>query len=245
MCSHPQTFAALHSALNSKPQLRHLGNTALKLLLLCPAVGMAQQSLPEVTVRENRLPSHELQTSQPSTTASHVNVPVLDLPASVSGVSSLQMDERADYRVSDAVTRTVGLSTSGAPGNGGLSFSSRGFNGVNSIGIAEDGIMLGVASGTVNYPGDSWGYERIEVLRGPASLMYGSGTTGATMNAIRKQPSRERSTEVLLGAGSHGKAYAGIGAGGALGETLSYRLDAYGDRTDGERELGKATAAAS
>ena len=65
------------------------------------------------------------------------------------------------------------------------------------------------------------------------------------MNAIRKQPSRERSTEVLLGAGSHGKAYAGIGAGGALGETLSYRLDAYGDRTDGERELGKATAAAS
>ncbi|AIJ46479.1 TonB-denpendent receptor [Comamonas testosteroni TK102] len=242
MCSHPQTFAALHSALNSKPQLRHLGNTALKLLLLCPAVGMAQQSLPEVTVRENRLPSHELQTSQPSTTASHVNVPVLDLPASVSGVSSLQMDERADYRVSDTVTRTVGLSTSGAPGNGGLSFSSRGFNGVNSIGIAEDGIMLGVASGTVNYPGDSWGYERIEVLRGPASLMYGSGTTGATMNAIRKQPSRERSTEVLLGAGSHGKAYAGIGAGGALGETLSYRLDAYGDRTDGERELGKASS---
>ena len=106
MCSHPQTSAALHSALNSKPQLRHLGSTAIKLLLLCPAVGMAQQSLPEVTVRENRLPSHELQTSQPSTTASHVNVPVLDLPASVSGVSSLQIEERADYSVADAVTRT-------------------------------------------------------------------------------------------------------------------------------------------
>jgi iron complex outermembrane receptor protein len=124
MCSHPQTSAALHSALNSKPQLRHLGSTALKLLLLCPAVGMAQQSLPEVTVRENRLPSHELQTSQPSTTASHVNVPVLDLPASVSGVSSLQIDERADYRVSDAVTRTVGLSTSGAPAMAGCLFQA-------------------------------------------------------------------------------------------------------------------------
>lgn len=204
---------------------------------------MAQQTLPEVTVRESRLPAHELQTSQPASTASHVDVPVLDLPASVSGVSSQQMDERADYRVADAITRTVGLSASGAPGNGGLSFSSRGFNGVNSIGVAEDGITLGVASGTVNYPGESWGYERIEVLRGPASLMYGSGTMGATINAIRKQPSRERSTEVLLGAGSHGKAYTGIGAGGALGETLSYRIDAYGERTDGERELGQASSA--
>ena len=50
---------------------------------------MAQQALPEVTVQEKRQPAHELQTSQPATSASHVNVPVLDLPASVSGVSSM------------------------------------------------------------------------------------------------------------------------------------------------------------
>ena len=242
MCFHPQNSVSLHSSLHSKHQLRHLGSTALKLLLLCPTVSMAQQALPEVTVQEKRQPAHELQTSQPATSASHVNVPVLDLPASVSGVSSQQIEERADYSVSDAVTRTVGLSASGAPGNGGLSFSSRGFNGVNSIGVAEDGITLGVAAGTINYPGDSWGYERIEVLRGPASLMYGSGTMGATLNAIRKQPSRERSSEVLLGAGSNGKVYSGIGTTGALGETVSYRIDAYGERSDGERDLGKSSS---
>ena len=242
MCIHPQNSASFHPSLHTKPALRHIGSTALKLLLLAPAVSLAQQTLPEVTVQESRQPAHALQTSQSGTSASHVNVPVLDLPASVSGVSSLQIEERADYSVSDAVTRTVGLTASGSPGNGGLSFSSRGFNGVNSIGVAEDGITLGVAAGTINYPGDSWGYERIDVLRGPASLMYGSGTMGATLNAVRKQPSRERSTEVLLGAGSYGRTYAGIGASGALGETVSYRLDAYGDRSDGERDLGKTSS---
>ncbi|WP_425314884.1 TonB-dependent receptor plug domain-containing protein, partial [Streptococcus suis] len=49
------------------------------------------------------------------------------------------MQERGDYALVDAVTRTVGLTASSTPGNGGLAFSSRGFAGVNSVGVAEDG----------------------------------------------------------------------------------------------------------
>ncbi|WP_240154406.1 TonB-dependent siderophore receptor [Comamonas sp. Tr-654] len=198
---------------------------------------MAQQALPEVTVQETRQADSRLETERLATSASHVDVRALDLPASVSGVSSEQMQERADYGVVEAVTRSVGLSSSSEPGNGGLSFSSRGFS---SVGVAEDGIVLGVAAGTINYPNSSWGYERLDVMRGPASLMYGSGTMGATINAVRKQPSRESSTELLLSAGSHGTVRAGVGSTGAISDTLSYRIDAYGERTDGERHLDDA-----
>ncbi|MCJ7475371.1 hypothetical protein MUQ28_10170, partial [Streptococcus suis] len=50
-----------------------------------------------------------------------------------------------------------------------------------------------------------------DVLRGPASLMYGSGTMGATVNAIRKQPSRTSSAEVLVGAGTDDTLRLGLG----------------------------------
>lgn len=219
------------------------GSAALQLALLWPAAVLAQQALPEVTVQEARQVELPLDTNRPATSASHVDVRVLDLPASVSGVSAEQMEERADRGTVDAVTRTVGLTAAGSPGNGGLSFSSRGFAGVNSVGVAEDGIMLGVGAGTINYPSDTWGYERLEVLRGPASLMYGSGTMGATVNAIRKQPSRERSTELMLTGGNHGTARMGVGSTGALSDTLSYRVDAYGSSSDGARPFDDSKSA--
>ncbi|MEG0677226.1 MAG: TonB-dependent receptor [Comamonas sp.] len=212
---------------------------AVQLLAGMPGLALADATLPEVTVKDDReLP--QLQLNQTTRSGSYVAVPVKDLPASLDSVSSEQITERADAAVADAVSRTVGLTATSSPGNGGLSFASRGFNGVNSVGVAEDGIMLGVAAGTTTYPHDSWGYERFDVLRGPGSLMYGSGTMGATVNAVRKQPSRERSVEAMVGAGSNGGARAGIGATGSIGQEWSYRVDLYGERSDGERDLGKS-----
>ncbi|MDR2325561.1 MAG: TonB-dependent receptor [Acidovorax sp.] len=239
----PALLAASTASGKKPPFSLRSSSAALQLALLWPAAVLAQQALPEVTVQEARQAEAPLDTNRPATSASHVDVRVLDLPASVSGVSAEQIDERADRGTVDAVTRTVGLTAAGSPGNGGLSFSSRGFAGVNSVGVAEDGIMLGVGSGTVNYPSDTWGYERLEVLRGPASLMYGSGTMGATVNAIRKQPSRERSTELMLTGGNHGTARVGVGSTGAISDTLSYRVDAYGSSSDGARPFDNSKSA--
>ena len=169
---------------------------ALCAALFCPSV-FAQTSLPEVRVSEEiELPGAQLRL--PASTASCTGLSIQDTPASVDGVSADQVRERGDVGVAEAITRTVGLTSSASPGNGGLSFGSRGFVGVNSVGVAEDGLAAGVAAGTISYPAETWGYERIEVPRGPASLMYGSGTMGATINAVRKQPRRERSYEAMV-----------------------------------------------
>ena len=69
------------------------------------------------------------QLAQPARSASHTGVSNQEVPASVDGVSAEQMQERGDYALVDAVTRTVGLTSSSTPGNGGLAFSSRGFAG--------------------------------------------------------------------------------------------------------------------
>ena len=74
------------------------------------------------------------------------------------------------------------------------------------------------AAGTLIYPSDTWGYQGIEILRGPASVLFGDGTAGGIVNSIRKAPRRESSVEALVGAGSRGEYRAGIGGTGAVGE---------------------------
>lgn len=179
--------------------------------------------------------------SLPTVSGSRTGLATLDLPASLAHVDEQTWQERGDSRMADIIARTVGMTPLSATSYSSLSFSTRGFTGTNSVGIAEDGVRLGVASSTTPYPANSWGYERVEVLRGPASIVYGSGTVGATANVVRKQPTRETVREVLVGAGSHGSAKLGLGMGGALSDTLSYRVDAYGHYTNGEHDMSRAS----
>ncbi|MCB4361800.1 TonB-dependent receptor [Quatrionicoccus australiensis] len=178
---------------------------------------------------------------QASSSGSRTGVTARELPASIESVDSLTVQERGDYTIMDAITRAAGVSGVGSGGNGAMSFSTRGFTGTNSVGLAEDGMRLSTGSGTQNYPNDSWGYERIDVLRGPASVVYGSGTVGATINAVRKAPSRNASAEALFGIGSDGTGRIGLGGSGTLGEIASFRVDAYAHTTDGQRDLGNAS----
>lgn len=192
------------------------------------------------TVHVTAAPEGGLGLSLPSTSGSRTGITTRKLPASLDVVDSETWQERGDTRMADIIGRTVGMTPLSASSFNSLSFSTRGFTGTNSVGIAEDGVRLTVASATAPYPSDGWGYERVEVLRGPASILYGSGTVGATANVVRKQPSRELVREVLVGAGSHGTARLGVGLGGPLGEIVSYRVDAYGQYTNGERDFGRA-----
>ena len=216
-----------------------LSPLSLAVLAALASLGSAQAetqlSTVEVTANRN---AASLGLDQPSATASRTGVTARELPASIEAVDSVTMQERGDFLIRDAITRTSGLTDIGSGGTGGLSFSSRGFTGTNSVGIAEDGVRIQTGAGTQNYPGSGWGYERVEVLRGPASVVYGSGTVAATINAIRKAPSRESSQEALFGLGTDGVKRLGLGASGALGEITSYRVDAYGTSIDGYRDLG-------
>ncbi len=197
----------------------------------------AETMLASVEVSASR-DAATLHLDQPSKTASRTGITARELPATVSTVDAAQMQERGDFQIREAITRATGITDIGSGGNGGLSFSSRGYTGTNSVGIAEDGIRIQTGAGTQNYPGSSWGYDRVEVLHGPASVVYGSGTVGATINAIRKEPSRVSSQEMMAAVGTDGVKRLGVGATGALGEIASYRVDAYGTDIDGYRALG-------
>lgn len=237
----PVCEAFLRLSSRSRRVCPSLSGMALTLVACASSASFAEEpaALPTVTVTGSS--AKGLQLDQTSSTGSRTGLAVRELPASVETVSAEQVTERGDYALREAITRTVGLTDIASPGDGGLSFSARGFTGTNSIGVAEDGLRLAVASGTQTYPIDTWGYERIDVLRGPASVVFGAGTVGATINAVRKAPQRVSAIETLFAAGDHGSARIGVGATGPINDLVSYRVDAYGLKSDGVRDLGKAS----
>lgn len=205
--------------------------------LLC-AAGAFAQDLPTVTIR-GAAGEEGLALERQNTTASRLDISAFDLPASADSLSAATIAARGDLLVKDAVTRSTGLTDSSSPGSG-ISYSARGFNGNNAIAMLENGQRLLVGSSTATYPADPWGYETIDVLRGPGSVIHGSGATGAVINAVRKAPRRASSLEILGGIGGGESVRAGIGATGALGEQGAFRIDAYAGRSDGFIDRGES-----
>jgi iron complex outermembrane receptor protein len=217
---------------------QHSRSIAVIVSLLCASGAFAQQAddMQTVTVQGTST-NPGLGLTRQSGTASRLNLTAQELPASVDILSADTMQARGDLLVKDAVTRSTGLTDISSPGNG-VAYSARGFTGNGSIALLENGQRPQVGSGTATYPADPWGYDYIEVLRGPGSVVYGSGTTGATINAVRKVPSRTSSFEAMAGIGGGEAVRAGVGGTGALGEHGAFRIDAYADHSDGFIDRG-------
>ncbi len=78
--------------------------------------------------------------------------------------------------------------------------------------------------------------ERVEVLKGPSSALYGGGAIGATVNLIRKKPSAQPAYDFSVAAGSWKTGRGTFGATGRLGDdSVLYRLDAGLESRDGYR----------
>lgn len=178
--------------------------------------------------------------SAPLAAGSRLGLASLDTPASVEAITSEQIAARGDRTIVDAVTRATGFSTAASPGNGGTALSVRGFAGQESVTTLVDGVRLYPGAGTVTFPFSTWSAERIEVLRGPASVLYGEGAIGGVVDVVPKRPRRERSTTLQAGIGTQGEKRVAFDATGALGPQLSYRFYLSDERTRGFVDRGDA-----
>ncbi len=170
----------------------------------------------------------------PTQTGSRLGLTPLETPASVDIVPGETIKERKQTTVTQAVTQdATGFTSTASPGNGGTGLSARGFTGHNSVMQLYDGTRLYVGSGTVTFPFDTWSAERIEVLRGPASVLYGEGAIGGVINVVPKKPTDYFTGEGEVAIGTDGMRRFGAGAGGPISDQVSYRLDASGMQSNG------------
>lgn len=170
----------------------------------------------------------------PATTGSRLGLSPLETPASVEVISGETIRERGQQSVNDAVAQNAtGFTNAGEPGNGGTALTVRGFTGQNSVMRLYDGTRLYMGNGTITFPFDTWSAERIEVLRGPASVMYGEGAIGGVVNVVPKRPTDYFTHEAEVAYGTDNTRRFGLGSGGPINDRLSYRFDASGIKSDG------------
>ncbi|WP_238376651.1 TonB-dependent receptor [Luteimonas abyssi] len=166
----------------------------------------------------------------PATVGSRLGLSQRETPASLQVIDREAIARQGARSTREAFELANGAMVGNVPGNPAV-MTLRGFSG-NTISVLHDGVRLG-ASTFVTRDVDTWGLERVEVLRGPASVLYGEGAMGGAVNLVTRRPDTgAQAVDAMIGVGSFNTYRAGIGVNRPLSDTLAVRIDASGLRSD-------------
>ncbi len=174
-----------------------------------------------------------------SASGSKTDTALVDVPQSISVVTREQMDAQAAQTLDQAL-RYVPAAFSQ---DNDLRFDQltiRGFSADSYL----DGMKLNRTTWFANPRIDPYFLERIDVLRGPASVLYGQASPGGVVDMVSKRPTSEPLHVIDFGVGNHDQFQTGFDFGGPVGESGEwlYRLTGLGrssgtqtDHVDEER----------
>ena len=147
---------------------------------------------------------------------------ILDTPASVSVITQKEIQDRNAETLEEVLAYTPGVVTDyyGSDDRNDY-FLVRGYQATTY----RDGLTLGSMRGVREEP---FAYERVEVIRGANSTLFGTSDPGGSVNFVTKTPKFERFADTYLSYGSFNHAEIGVDMGDTLNadETLAYRFTA-------------------
>jgi iron complex outermembrane receptor protein len=183
--------------------------------------------LNEVTVTAAKLRSLE----QFTPTGSRLGLSAQELPASLDVIDNDEMIGRGFFNVQEAADSQPGVTSGGSPGDQSQ-FSMRGFTG-NQITTLRNGLYIGPSNMTTRDQ-NSFNVASVEILKGPASVLYGQGAIAGALNVVDKAPSfGTPQIEGLATSGSYDTTNVGIGGTTHYGDTFAIRADFSRTATDG------------
>ncbi|TZG25936.1 TonB-dependent receptor [Sphingomonas montanisoli] len=176
-------------------------------------------------------------------TATRIATPAEKVPVSVTVLDKAAIDRNQDMGVTELLQRTPGVSMSRNGGYGtATSLRIRGAEADQTV-VVIDGVKLNdpsSAGGGYNFAnllvGDA---SRIEVLRGPQSILWGSQAIGGVVNVVTALPQKELEGSFDVEAGSRQTASARAAVGGKQG-ALTWRLGGQAFSTDGISAIAPA-----
>ncbi len=160
-----------------------------------------------------------------SSTGSKADTPIAEIPQSVSVVGRQELEDRGvTNKVDEALRYTAGVFAEpfGVDPDTDWIYI-RGFD-ATQTGVFLDGLSL-YSYGFGGFQMDPFFLERVEVLKGPASVLYGAANPGGLVNMVGKRALDEKLLYTETGINSDGNAFFGFDAGDVLQEgAFSYRL---------------------
>jgi len=190
---------ALATALAPSPRARAAGTEATP--AADAATGKAV-TLDDVVVQGQR--------RRETSAALKLDAPTLETPQAVSTVTRETLDAQGARRLPEALRNVAGITRNDVYGffDG---FNLRGFN-ASADATYLDGLLWSNAMATTELSG----LDRVEVVKGPASGLYGQGPLSGLVNLVSKRPQEQRFATVDLAAGSYRLREVGIDANSPL-----------------------------
>jgi len=192
---------------------------AVPLLALLPLVAAAQPE-PQASALQTVVVS-----------ATRHAMALIDAPASIDVITREQIEARGADNVFEALRGETGISIQGRTISGRKNINLRGMDARHTL-MLVDGKRIGASAGVIGHTDFEYDWiaiediERVEVIRGPMSVLYGAEALGGVVNVITRAPGAERWSFGGLLEGS--SADGGRGGGG-------HRLSARADGPVSER----------
>ncbi|MDR7025244.1 TonB-dependent siderophore receptor [Pseudomonas peli] len=159
-------------------------------------------------------------------TGSKTDTPLLEAPRSISVATREQMQDRKVQNLDDAVRYMPGVIASSYGSDSRADWMKiRGFEPIQML----DGLPLPKGSYTMAKL-ETWNLERVAVLRGPASAVYGQTPPGGLVDAVSRRPQAESSHEVQVQAGNYNHKQISFDSTGKIDDEgrFLYRLSGTG-----------------
>ena len=182
---------------------------------------MPAATLSTIEVRDQAESALRAAQNLPSSTASGLGLKIRELPVAVSVIDQKEMQERGLRTALEATVTAVGVTGGILPGSIPR-YSLRGFTD-NNITLLRDGLKQNSIAQS-SRPVDTFMLERIEVLKGPSSMMHGEGAVGGAVNYISRKPEFTRSNEAYVSLGSFGNKRGGASFTGPVNDVLAYQV---------------------
>ena len=198
------------------------GNTVT---LLGPATGSAMELAP-TNINGQRLTATTEGSNSYTTGAVTIGKgehSLKETPQSVTVMTRKLLDDQNLNTIEQVMEKTPGITVYDSP-MGGKYFYSRGFRMTGQY--QYDGVPLDMGNGypqADSFSSDMAYYDRVEVLRGAAGMMKGSGGTAGAVNFVRKRGQTTPHTELTLSGGSYDNYRGQIDTGGPLNESGTLR----------------------
>ena len=204
------------------------------------AITLPQVNISGDSIQESAYGLVESYVAKRSATATKTDTPIIETPQSISVTSREDMEIRNVRDVGDAVAYSSGV-LGGTAGEkslfGGSSIRIRGYGGATSSGGSYNLHIDGLRVTHAGYLGanlDPWLFERIEVLKGPASVLFGQTNPGGIINQISKRPHDGMYNQIRFGSGNFDKASVMFDLGAELNDAWQLRIVGLG--LDGETQ---------
>lgn len=169
------------------------------------------------------------------------DTPILKTSASVSVVTQKEIEEHKAQSLQDILSYTAGVTTDEFGSDDRYDYVRiRGFD-QTALGTYRDGLPARIPAWFTAARLEPYGQERVEILKGSTSSLFGLNGPGGLVNAVTKKPKPDPFHEVYTTFGTNGHAETGLDIGGAFDKdgVWTYRLTAKGQLANNGYDYSK------